>query len=89
MCESQEYIHKTECKIAYINRMNRKKEVKGKFWEYLKSCIKACEDKGGIMLIGNMNARVRDNAVESVQGNLDVSRVSENGRKLSYVWKIK
>ena len=52
------------------------------FWEGLKGCIEALDDKGKILVLGYMNARVGDREVEGVVGICVVSKTNENGRKL-------
>ena len=60
----------------------RPKDERDGFWGELKGCIEVCEDRGKVVIIGDMNARVGDSKVEGVVGKFGVSGANENGRKL-------
>ena len=61
-------------------REQRRRE-RERFWKKLKGCIKAYEDRRRLLVIGDMNAKVRDE-VEGVASKFGVSGMNENGRKL-------
>ena len=52
------------------------------FWEELKGHIEVCEDRWKVVVIGEMNTRVRDSEVEGVTGKSEVSGMNEKGEKL-------
>ena len=52
------------------------------FWEELKGCTNPGEDGGRVLVIGDMNAKVRGCEMEGVVGKFGVSGMNENGRKL-------
>ena len=41
------------------------------FWEELKGCIELCEDKGTVLLTGDLETRSRDSKIEGVVVNLE------------------
>ena len=72
-------------------REQRRRE-RERFLKKLKGCIKAYDDRRRLLVIGDMNTKVRDE-VEGVAGKFGVSRMNENGRKLikfcsERVWKM-
>ena len=71
--------------VVYALGMERLEEERDVFWEELKRCIDAYEDRGKVLIIGDMNVRVGDSEVEGVVGKFGVSGVYENGRKLMRV----
>ena len=64
----------------------RNKEIrrgeKDAFWEELKGHIEVCKDRWKVVVIGDMNTRVRDSEVEGVTGKSEVSGMNEKGGKL-------
>ena len=60
----------------------------------MKERIIACEDRGKVPVIGDMNARMGGREMEGVVGKFGVSRMNENGiklnraRKRNWVWEI-
>ena len=57
----------------------------------MKGCIEACEDKGRVVVIGDMNDIAGDSEVEGVVGKFEVSGTTENGKKLIELrreWKL-
>ena len=53
----------------------------------IEKCIKICEDRGKLVIIGDIYARVDDSEVGGVAGKFGVSGANENGRKLRCVRK--
>ena len=62
--------------------MERSEGKRDGFREELKGCIEVCEDRGKVVIIGDMNARMGDSEVEGVVGKFGVLGTNENGRKL-------
>ena len=58
--------------VVYAPGMERSEEERDVFWEELKGCIDACEDRRKVMIIGGMNAKVGDSEVEGVVGKFGV-----------------
>ena len=67
---------------VYAPGMERSEEERDGFWKELKGNIRVCEDRGKVVIIGDMNARVGDNEI-GVVGKFGVSWANENERKLS------
>ena len=44
--------------VVYAPGMERSEEERDLFWEELKGCIDVCEDRGKVVIIGDMNAKV-------------------------------
>ena len=63
--------------VVYAPGMERPEEERDGFWEELKGCIVVCKERGKVMIIGNMNARVGDSEVEGVAGKFEVSGSNE------------
>ena len=72
---------------VYVPRMERSEEERDVFWEELKGSIDVCEDRGKVVIIGDMNAKVGDREVEGIVEKYRVSGANENGRKLRCVRK--
>ena len=66
--------------VVYAPGMERSEGESDVFCEELKGCIDVCEDRGKVVIIGVINARVGDSEVEGVVGKSGVSGVNENGR---------
>ena len=67
---------------VYAPGMERPEEERDSFGEELKGCIEACEDRGRILVIEDMNSRMEDCKAECVRGKFGVSGMNENARKL-------
>ena len=50
--------------VVYAPRMERPEVGRDGFWEELKGCIEVCEERGKVVVIGYMNARVGDSEVK-------------------------
>ena len=53
--------------------MERSEEERDVFWEELKGCIDICEDRGKVVIIGDVNARVGDSKIRGVISKFGVS----------------
>ena len=52
--------------------MERSKEKRESYWKELKGCTERYEDRGRVLVIGDMNARVGDGDVKGVLGKFGV-----------------
>ena len=64
---------------AGMEGLNEKRDM---FWEGLKGCGKAYEDKGIALEIGAINTRKRNTEVEGVVGKFGMPVINKNGVKL-------
>ena len=67
--------------VVYAPGMERPEEERDVFWKELKGFIEVCEDRGKVVVIGDMNVRVGDSEVEGVvreSGVLGRMRMEEN-----------
>ena len=70
-----------DCDSCVCPRNGEIEEERDVFWEELKGCIDVCQDRGRVVITGDMNAMLGDSEV-GVVGKFGVSGVNENGRKL-------
>ena len=53
-----------DCDNCVIPQELISEEERDEFWKELKGCIEVCEDRGKVVVIGVMDARVRDSEVK-------------------------
>ena len=72
VCESKCKKGLFECNNCICTKYGKVGDERENVWDELKGCTEACEGKGGVLVIGDMNARVGDREVEVVIGEFGI-----------------
>ncbi len=72
------------CIYAIVNGTSKKKRLRKReaFWEEVNACLKSFETERKLVMMGNMNAKVRDESVMDVVGKWGIPGKNENGEWL-------
>ena len=67
---------------AYGPRSEIKEEIRHEFWEELNEYLSGFEADESVVLLGNLNARVRELELQGVTWKFEVPGVNESGKRL-------